>query len=118
METIRELRNKYQTSQEQLEKTSSLNKQLNEIVDELKYQLDNIKDRYNRNLDDKSLRIESYEEKIKDLELELSRSNSKMDEFNLQYTEMKTNYGNQYKLVTKVFIYFSFLHDNLVFVLD
>ena len=103
METIRELRNKYQTSQEQLQKTSDLNKQLNEIVDELKYQLDKIKDKYNRNLDDKSLKIESYEEKIKDLELDLSRSNSKMDEFNLQYNEMKANYNNQYKLVLKRF---------------
>jgi predicted RNase H-like nuclease (RuvC/YqgF family) len=103
METIRELRNKYQTSQEQLQKTSDLNKQLNEIVDELKYQLDKIKDKYNRNLDDKSLKIESYEEKIKDLELDLSRSYSKMDEFNLQYNEMKANYNNQYKLVLKRF---------------
>ena len=118
METIKELRNKYQSSQEQLEKTSSLNKQLNEIVDELKYQLENIKDRYNRNLDDKSLRIESYEEKIKDLELDLSRSNSKMDEFNLQYNEMKTNYVNQYKLVAKALINLRIFHNNLVFALD
>ena len=68
-------------------------------MNELKGELSALKESYNRNLDDKCARIGSNEERIKQLELELAKNVSKLDQANLQLNELKLNYTNQLKQV-------------------
>lgn len=68
-------------------------------MNELKGELSTLKESYNQNLDEKCARIGSNEERIKQLELELAKSVSKLDQANLQLNELKLDYTNQLKQV-------------------
>lgn len=102
METNKELKRNWQSIQMELDKSKELNNELIETNQNLIKSLEALKDQYNRSVGDQCFKNDSNEEKINELELELARTNSKLDESYLQFNEMKTNYLNQIKIVKKI----------------
>jgi len=100
VEVIKELNKKCVQHESELDDTKQLNKQLNSYVNELKGELNALKESYNQNLEEKCARIDSNEQQIKQFELELAKSVSKLDQANLQLNELKLNYTNQLKQVS------------------
>ena len=100
--TIKDLRNSGQKTQGELERANLLNSNLNVYLEKLKSDLEAFKEKYTSNIEQKSSKIESNEEKIKNLELELARANSKVDETNFQFNEIKMKYISQLKAVNQL----------------
>ena len=67
----------------------------------MKSDLDVFKEKYTFSIEQKSSKIEDNEERIKKLELELAKANSKVDETYLQLNEIKMKYTYQSKAVNK-----------------
>jgi len=100
-ETIKNLRTSGQKTQAELDKANKLNGTLNECLDKLKSDLEVFKEKYNSNIEKKSNKIENDEEIIKNLEIELARAETKVDETNWHLNEIKMKYTNQLKSVNK-----------------
>ena len=67
----------------------------------MKSDLDVFKEKYTFSIEQKGSKIEDNEERIKHLELELAKANSKLDENYLQLNELKMKYAYQSKAVNK-----------------
>ncbi len=67
----------------------------------MKRDLDVFKEKYTFSIEQKSSKIENNEERIKNLELELAKANSKVDETYLQLNEIKMKNTYQSKAVNK-----------------
>jgi chromosome segregation ATPase len=93
--TIKELRFKSQTLQTELNTANDINKELNVYINELKSELNKSKSNFERSINEKCSKLNHNDEKIKYLELELAKSNSKFDDVYFQLSEMKNNYAQQ-----------------------
>lgn len=97
---IKEWRNRYITLESDLEKANQSSQILAKSRDDLKLELDSIKEQFSGSLSEKTTRIEQYEETINQLQLELTKSNSKLDEAYYQLSEAKKTCSNQLKQVS------------------
>lgn len=97
---IRELRKNCSELETELEKSNQMNVKLNDSRNELKLELDQMKQNYVRNVDTQVAKMSINDEKINELELELAKITSKLDESYLQLNDTKKNYLNQLKQVS------------------
>lgn len=101
----REYRKTCANLESELEKSKELNRNLVKSREDLKIDLDELKEQFNRSLDDKSSKLDLNDEKINSLQLELTKCNSKLDEACLQLNEAKKNYMSQLKQVSRKFYF-------------
>lgn len=93
---IDEWRNKCTSLQSELDKSNELRQALSKEKEELRVEIDCLKELLNGATN----RIEhDKQEKINQLQLELVKSNSKLDEANFQINALKTNYSEKLKQV-------------------
>jgi chromosome segregation ATPase len=102
---VKELRKRSSELEVELHKSNQLNKKLSETRGELRLELESMKQTYSRNVGDQSAKLGMNEEKISDLELEVTKYKSKLDESYLQLNEMKKNFQNQLKQVGLILFY-------------
>jgi chromosome segregation ATPase len=101
----REYRKTCANLESELEKSKELNRNLVKSREDLKIDLDELKEQFNRSLGDKSTKLDLNDEKINSLQLELTKCNSKLDEACLQLNEAKKNYTSQLKQVSRKFYF-------------
>lgn len=99
---IKELRNKTQSKEKELNDEKQLNATLNDKLKQLENELDMLKEEYDHNIGDKCKKINLNEDNIKILELELARVNSKLDQTSFELNDVKSNYLNQVKIVSYI----------------
>lgn len=70
--------------------------------EQLKKKFEILKKQYDQNIGDQCFKLDNNQEKINDLQIQLSKANSKIDEMNLKNNEAKNNYTNKLKQVLKL----------------
>lgn len=83
----------------ELDSTRKLNTELKFSEEQLKKSLEILKKQYDQNIGDQCYKLDTNQERINDLQIQLSKANSKIDEMNLKNNEAKINYTNQIKRV-------------------
>ena len=99
MRTIKDLRRQSQSTQSELDRVKELNADVTEAKRLAESQLEILSVQFNRNVSSQDAKRESNDEQINNLEIELAKSKSKIDEAQLQLAEFKTNFTSQTKLV-------------------
>ena len=99
---IKELRNKTQTKEKELDHEKQMNVNLTDKLKQLENELDLLREEYDHNISEKCKKINKNEDIIKILELELARVNSKLDQTNFELNDVKNNFSNQIKMVSYI----------------
>jgi chromosome segregation ATPase len=92
VENIKVLRKNYHIVKSELEKS----KEANSLLEN---QLENARKSFSENLSEQDARLEFKDEKMQQIQIELTKTKSKLDETTLELSEFKTNYLNKMKLL-------------------
>ncbi|CAF0722537.1 unnamed protein product [Brachionus calyciflorus] len=97
VETIEELKTNSHLLQSELECARHENSKIKESEESIKKNFELLKEQYDRNMGVQCIKLDVNGEKINELQIDLSRANSKLDEAVLQLNEAKHNHLNEVK---------------------
>ena len=101
LKTIRELQKNSQIVKAKYEKSIEINYHLKERISQLENELSSSRKEFERSIDAKTSRMNTTEENIRNLQLEITKVNSKLDQAYLEINESKSNLSAQIKIANQ-----------------